>query len=278
MIKVFTLVFIILCLFSPLFRTIICNFHRGLFYAVYDLYRYFKYEQYKIFPCFGIDCYCGMFGHGKTLSMVHRVEQLYNRFENVRVISNIHLNNVPYIPLVNFQQLVDIGIDEKEDYNGTIIVIDEISSVLSHRNFSKFPIALIGLLMQQRKKRCYIVCTAQKYMQIDKLWRDITSNVIDCNKTWRYQNMKYYDAFDYENALSNVQILKPFANRWWFVCDSDYHAYDTSEMINAQKAGDFISNDETLQRRAMDSSVVSPDAIPERHKRKAYRKISGKRS
>ena len=274
--KVFLLAFAILFVASPFFRCLVTNIHNSVYYAVRDIYEYFKYGKYKQFNEYGIDCYCGMFGHGKTLSMIHRVTSLYNRYDHLRVISNIHLNNIPYIPLTNFQQLVDIGLDEDEDYNGTIIVIDEISSVLSHRNFSKFPIALIGLLMQQRKKKCYIVCTAQRFGQVDKLWRDITTNVIDCNKRWRFQNLKYYDAWDYENSL-NREILKAFLNRWWFVRNKDYSAYDTSEMINAQKASDFISNDETIQRIGMSASVVSPEAVPERHKKKAYRTRSGRK-
>ena len=63
-----------------------------------------------------------MFGKGKTLAMTHRAESLYKRYGNsLRFISNYHLNNIPYIPLINFKQLVDLG-DEGDDspYVGTV--------------------------------------------------------------------------------------------------------------------------------------------------------------
>ena len=63
------------------------------------------------------------------------------------------------------------------------------------------------------------ICEGEKRNKLLK------ENVIDCNKRWRFQNLKYYDAWDYENSL-NREILKAFLNRWWFVRNKDYSAYD----------------------------------------------------
>ena len=170
-----------------------------------------------------------MFGRGKTLAMTHRANALYKRYGNtLRFISNYHLNNIPYIPLINFKQLVDLG-DENDDsqYVGTVVLIDEISTVLSHRNFSNFPLEMLSMLLQQRKRHIYIMCTAQRFFMVDKIWRSITTRAIDCNKIWRFANLKVYDAWDYEQAV-NSGLLKPKANEWWFVRNSDYDAYDTS--------------------------------------------------
>ena len=71
--------------------------------------------------------------------MTHRARLIYDQFgDDVRFISNYELKDIPYIPLINFNQLVDLG-EQEDDYKGTIVLIDEVENVLSHRNFANFP-------------------------------------------------------------------------------------------------------------------------------------------
>lgn len=243
---------IILILISPLVRLIITNPHNICFYSVLDIYEYFKYKKWRDFNYYGIDMYVGMFGHGKTLSMTHTVRRLYERYGNrLRIFSNYDLIGIPYIPLVNFNQLVDIGEEEDCKYVGTVVLIDEIENVLSHRNFANFPLELLHMLTQQRKKHVYILCSAQRFFMVDKLFRSITTNVYDCNKFWRFQNHKRYDAWDYENAV-NPELVRCSGNSWWFVKNSDYASYDTSAMVRKGMAEDFISNEEAIVRKGLD--------------------------
>lgn len=214
----------------------------------------------------------GMFGHGKTLSMTHHANNIYKRFgDSVRFISNYELKGIPYIPLTNFNQLVGIGEEDDTPYIGTVVLIDEIENVLSHRNFANFPLPLLHTLTQQRKKKVYIMASAQRFFMVDKIFRSITTNVINCNKYWRFQHIEVYDAWDLEQAM-NYQAIKRTANKWWFVLNSDFDSYDTSQMIKKGAAENFISNDAVLMRRGLDS-MSNPDAIvhvsrSERRKRK----------
>ena len=89
---------------------------------------------------------------------------------------------------------------------------------------------------------------------VDKLFRSITTNVIDCNKYWRFQHCEIYDAWELENAI-NTQLLKRLGNIWWFVKNQDFNCYDTSEMVKKGTAEDFISNDESLARKGLDLMV-----------------------
>ena len=98
------------------------------------------------------------------------------------------------------------------------------------------------------------MCTAQRFFMVDKIWRSITTNVIDCNKYWRFAHASYYDAWDYENAM-NTQLIKRYWHDWWFVKNSDYNGYDTSEMISKTSAHDFISNEDAIVRKGLDSQV-----------------------
>lgn len=263
-------------------------------YIVIDSVRAYRHRHELKYDYYGIDMLIGMFGKGKTLTMTHRVRQMYKKYGNrLRIVSNYELKGIPYFPLVNFQQLlafggvdddglqhhavssddafdlllpdelhdpdpeddVDIYPDDPDDYIGTVVCIDEISSVLSHRNYADFPLELLGLLCQPRKKRVYIMCTAQRFFMVDKLFRSLTSRVYDCNKIWRLAGYRVYDAWEYEQATTST-LLSSIGSGCWFVRDADYAAYSTEELITKNKAADFISNDEAAVRKGMDAAKV----------------------
>ena len=271
----FTILFFLLCIAFcfKFFRCFVFNFHNVYYYGMRDLYDYFRLKKWETFAEYGIDMYVGMFGHGKTLSMVHRARSLYQQYgDSITFISNFHLTGIPYIPLINFNQLVELGTEEHSEKMGYVVMIDEISSVLSHRNYASFPIELIGLLCQQRKRHVYIMCTAQRFFMVDKIWRSITTHVIDCNKYWRFQHCTIFDAWEYENAM-NSQLLERINHHWWFIKKGDFDCYDTSQMITKESASDFISNEESIVRKGLDS-VVNELAVkkPSRKLRKRRKK------
>ena len=236
---------------------IISNLHRVAYYLAKDAAADIRGRSWGKFNYYGIDMFVAMFGKGKTLSMTHRARRIYGQSgEKVRVFSNYHLEGIPYIPLQNFQQLVDLGTTEEEkDYVGTIVLLDEISTLLSHRNFASFPLELLSMLCQQRKRRIYIMCSAQRFFMVDKIFRGITTHVVICNKAWRFIHNTFYDAWEYENATTS-RVLQPLAHGWWFCSDADYAAYNTEEMITRSAAHDFISNEEAIIRKGLDSQPV----------------------
>ena len=260
MIVVLIIALILGFVLSPLLRLIVSNLHLIGIYTVIDLYNYIRYQKWKEFNKYGILMFIGMFGHGKTLSMTHQARLLYKQYgDKLRFISNYELFDIPYIPLINFNQLVDIGEEEDSPYLGTIVLIDEIENVLSHRNFSSFPLALLHTLTQQRKKKVFIMCSAQRFFMVDKIFRSITTAVVDCNKYWRFQHMEVYDAWDLENAM-NYDLIKRKENKWYFVKNQDYNSYSTESMVKKGTAEDFISNEEALVRKGLDA-MVNQDAI-----------------
>lgn len=313
-------IFVILFLFVPLFRCLVLNIHNVIPYGIYDVFDYLVHKKWKRFNCYGIDMFIGMFGHGKTLCMSHRARKLYKKFGNsVLFVSNYKLYGIPYVPLVNFNQLLELGEDKPDHYSyrevmsgklpdwyyledgsidpeyidyekrqygedeneyilvkmvrrwkyqGTVVLIDEIEDILSHRNYASFPLPLLNMLTQQRKKRVYIMCSAQRFFMVDKVFRSITTCVVDCNKYWRFQSMHWYDAWDYENAMT-PGLVKPLRYSWWFVKNKDYRSYDTSQMVSRQMSEDFISNEEHLSRLGLEG-VVNSDAVerPSRRLRK----------
>lgn len=269
--KILLLAIVVVLLISPLARCVASHLHLVGIYSVIDVVDYIRHRRWNEFNLYGIDMYIGMFGHGKTLSMTHRARNLYAKYgDSIRFISNYELTDIPYIPLINFNQLVDLGEEAESDYVGTVVLIDEIENVLSHRNYANFPLALLHTLTQQRKKHVFIMCSAQRFFMVDKLFRSITTNVINCNKFWRFQHCEIYDAWDLENA-QNYSLIKRHSNMWWFVKNQDFNSYNTEQMVSKQCAEDFISNDESLVRKGMDL-MVNDKAIPKSHQSRSLRR------
>ena len=189
-------------------RCFLFNFYKMVFYTVKDIYEYFKHKKWRNFNYYGIDMFVGMFGHGKTLSMTQIVgDKLYKKYgDSIKIISNYKLLGIPYTPLVNFNQLMQLGDIEEHGVKGYVVLIDEIEDLLSHSNFATFPLQLLNVLTQQRKKKIYIMCTAQRFFMVDKIFRSITTHVIDCHKYWRYAHLEYFDAWDYENAMNTKLV------------------------------------------------------------------------
>ena len=149
------IVCLILYVYSFVFRLIVDNPFQFLKYFPIDIFNYFR--KYKFIPKKPfINVYCGLFGQGKTLSMVHDVIQFYNvyndkivyddRFnkyvkQKVFVLSNVHINGIKYRKLTSLNQIVNIAkwrhvTDKKHGVRTiTICAIDEASVQLNSRNF-----------------------------------------------------------------------------------------------------------------------------------------------
>lgn len=232
------LIIILLCI--KFTRMLILNAFREAAYLGLDIFQYFKHKKWNNWNGFGLNIYVGMFGRGKTLSATRYVLRQAKRYK-LNVISNIKLNGYPYTPLTNWQQIIDAP-------GNTIILIDEMSTVFNARAWKDFNINLLFQLLQCRKNKKMIVGTAQRFAHVDKLLRDITYEVIECRKIWRWQHTENYDGWDYENC-QNKQMLKRVFHKWVFISNKDYQAYDTSEIIDNAKRTTFMSNDEILAAR-----------------------------
>lgn len=260
MIKIIFFAVLALLVFSPFWRMFFRHLFEIYFHAMKDTALYFIERKYEKFPYFGIDLFCGLFGHGKTLSISHRCEQIYKAFgKDTLFISNYHLENIPYVELTNFKQLVQIGEDENAPYKNVVVCIDEVETVLNNRNYANFPLEMLTPLCQMRKRHMYIMASSPRFFQVDKLFRTLCTNVFLCDKFWRFQHCQAFDAWDLEQG-QNHHLIKRVANIWWFVRDKDYNSYNTEQMISKTMASDFISNDESIQRKGLDA-MSNADAI-----------------
>lgn len=127
-----------------------------IMYAVKDFYFWVIHKGYNFYEAGLLNCYCAHFGGGKTLSIVHYVTMIFNRYNNkmvwdrgrkkfvrqkIHVISNVDFKSIPYEPLASLSQVVccaykNKDIDIKNNTRTVVIVVlDEASAQLNSRNF-----------------------------------------------------------------------------------------------------------------------------------------------
>ena len=250
-----------------------------LFYSLRDFYYYLRRRGFNLCRTGELVAYTGLFGKGKTLSAVHKVTTAYRKYngkkvwcprrrqfvaQRVKVISNVALN-IPYEDFISLEQIV-LAAERNQEYDNehgtltvTLVLGDEFSVQMNSRNFkTNIDPLFLNTILTCRHYYISLYYTAQRFGHVDALLRQVTSYVIDCDKLWRFQRLKLYDAWELENA-TNTQLITPFSRRCWFVKDSDYNAYNTLACVGnlkkAMKEGDMMSEEEILKLQQNTSDV-----------------------
>ena len=119
---------------------------------------------------FGVYCYCGKQGSGKTYSAVEYL--LENK--DKRIYSNItSIQGVKYTPIGGFDDLLKL-----RNESDCIIVFDEIFTALTRT--SKMTTEVLDFLSQMRKRRIIFITTAQEWLEINMTLRRYCRYQIDC--------------------------------------------------------------------------------------------------
>ena len=226
-------------------------------------------------------CYTALFGGGKTLSCVHYVNHLYDRYNNkkiydiqrkkwvtqkVHILSNVDIDR-PYEKFTSLAQVVRVAetfraLDEDCDTRTcTIVLGDEFSVQMNSRNFrTNIDPLFLNTLLTCRHHHIMLVYNAQRFQHVDKLLRDVTTYVVECKKIWRVCIQNTYDAYKLENCTDPTSI-KWESRRGWFIKDSDYNAYDTlacvGNLIHAVDSGDMDTELEIINRINPDDKDVT---------------------
>lgn len=281
MIIIILIAIAILMIFSVFIRTILLNPFKTIYYSVIDFYHWLKYHLYNQMETGKLICYTALFGGGKTLSCVHYVNHLYDRYNNkkiydiqrkkwvtqkVHILSNVDINR-PYEKFTSLAQVVRVAetfraLDEDCDTRTcTIVLGDEFSVQMNSRNFrTNIDPLFLNTLLTCRHHHIMLVYNAQRFQHVDKLLRDVTTYVVECKKIWRVCIQNTYDAYKLENCTDPTSI-KWECRRGWFIKDNDYNAYDTlacvGNLIHAVDSGDMDSELEIINRINPDDKDVT---------------------
>lgn len=291
--------FLLLFFFFPAFRCGVLHPIKTVYYAAVDLWYYIRHKKFDLCRTGELVAYVGLFGKGKTLSAVHRVTHDYHRYDGktvwcmrrkkfvtqrVKVLSNVALS-IPYEELVSLEQVVLCAErvkaydDEHDTLTVTLVLGDEFSVQMNSRNFkSNIDPLFLNTLLTCRHYNISLFYTSQRFGHVDALLRQVTSDVVDCNKLWRFQVLKHYDAWEMENA-TNTALVTPRKRGCWFVTNADYNAYNTLACVGnlkrSMKEGDMMTEEEILalqqnQPANMDG-VVKPSHRFVRNQRKQHK-------
>lgn len=125
---------------------------------------------------FGVYCYCGKQGQGKTYSVVEYL--LKNK--DKKIYANLRsLKDVDYTAISGIDGLLNL---RKE--HDCIIFFDEIFTILSKKNSSRLSKKevneVLDFLSQMRKRRIIFITTAQEWLEIDMTLRRYCRYQINC--------------------------------------------------------------------------------------------------
>lgn len=265
---------LLLLVFSRIARMVTFHPLRVAIHGIKDLWLYIKHKGWNTCPVGALDIYCGYFGSGKTLSLVHQVVGLYNRYhdkpvwcnrrkkfvtQKIVVLSNVDLS-IPYVKLESLADVVNMArssptVDDANDtLTVTIVAMDELSVQMNSRSFKEnFNAYFLNTLLCCRHYHISFYGSAQRFGHVDKLMRDVTHHVVQCEKIWRFQLFKVFDAWELENA-ENPEMIKSLRRGIWFVKDKDYNAYDTLAVVDNLKKkvdeGDLLSEAQIIELQA----------------------------
>lgn len=268
-------------LFFPLLRCLVFNIHYILYYAPVDLFFYIMHKEYNNCKTGVLVAINGLFGRGKTLTAVHIVVNKYLKKNGkkvwcserrkfvtqvVKIISNVELLGIPFERFENLKQVVYVAqnnsmIDNENDTKTVTLVLgDEFSVQMNSRNFkTNIDPLFLNTILTCRHYHIALYYTSQRFAHVDALLRQVTSYCIECKKTWRFQGVNYYDAWQLENA-SSPDMIKPYKRDYWFVRNRDYNRYDTlacvGNLSKSCESGDMLSQEEIMSLQ----SGGSPDA------------------
>lgn len=120
---------------------------------------------------FGVYCYCGKQGSGKTYSVV---EYLRSVPKNKKIYANISsLNGIEYTYFNGFDELLKL-----RNESDCVIVYDEIFTALTRT--SKINTNVLDFLSQMRKRKIIFLTTAQEWLEINITLRRYCRYQIDC--------------------------------------------------------------------------------------------------
>lgn len=174
---------------------------------------------------FGVYCYCGKQGKGKTYSVVEFLKE----HKKMKIYSNVHIKGIDYTYYSGFDELLKITDTD------CIIFYDEIFSALTKS--SKINQEVLSFLSQMRKKHVLFLTTAQEWLEINITLRRYCRYQIECNMINFFGIgllfKHFYDAEQMTWSNLDNEYIAPLVSFTLSKCNiSTANMYDTNEQIS----------------------------------------------
>lgn len=145
-----------------------------------DFKSFFKKGFKKIDNAFGLFCYTGKQGKGKTYSAIKFITDQKIKY-NYTILTNVKSFDIfkDTIYFSDINDIIDYCVQFKDNEKNVIIFFDEIFTILEKRT----PInkKILSFLSQLRKRKIILVTTAQEWSEINITFRRYVRFQISCN-------------------------------------------------------------------------------------------------
>lgn len=179
---------------------------------------------------FGVYCFTGKQGSGKTYSLTKFIKE--NSAEK-RIYSNLTIKGIEYTPIRSVKHLLSLK-DEKNLY----IIYDEIFTLLEDKTIPReIRKDLMEFLTQQRKMGNILLTTAQEWLEIPITFRRFVRIQIECTtrplgRLGGILKEQYYDAYQMKwDNLENEYIAPLIMTKYSKYQKKYMQSYDTFERI-----------------------------------------------
>lgn len=228
----------------------------------------------KEFRGYGFHIFCGLGGSGKTISIVNYLLAMKQKYSKLKIYTNFFFPAGDGI-IKNWKDLIEITNYEeieilKEEYeklkkykpnkegkefyikdekffkiinHGVLFGFDEIHMTLNSDKWKDRPDDLLYYISQQRKMHKQIVASSQVFTRIDKILREQTNFVVECNSFLlgrlvvnRYYHTEEYIANDEKKDKGNKK-RKVAKYNIFIAKDFIRNSYDTEEIMKDLKLG-----------------------------------------
>ncbi len=203
-------------------------------WKVYDIYKAMKDTEKKP-HYYGIRMFCGLYGQGKTMSMIKYLDAIRRKHGDKVIISTNFFYVDEDFRLENWKQMCDT-------YEKTVIfAIDEVQNEFNSRDYRNFPHSLITLLTQNRKGNgVQVISSAQRFDHVDKVFRDLCEYVYECKTLFgRLTITRRYLHHDYQQLNKMVSVDRkrkiPKETDYYIQTDRLRGLYDSYKMIDTAK-------------------------------------------
>lgn len=198
-----------------------------------------------VFPYYGVTYYAGPQGCGKTMSMVHDLEQYRKDYPLVKIYTNFGYNNET-AALNDIYDLINPELYNGEQ--GTIFVLDEIQNEFAASTSSNFPPNILQTITQLRKQKILVLCTTQVFTRVSKPLREQAKYVIECETRFgRFTENRKYDGIDYADGFDKSEKYKKehlicIEHNAFIQTDELRDCYDSYKLIERLKRVGFKKN------------------------------------
>lgn len=190
--------------------------------SIKDLIKFIKHPVRR--KEYGVWVYVGLYGEGKTLSMVREAYTLYKK-SGYKIYSNFGVS-FQTGEIKGWEDLLEVP-----PYS--VILLDELPNLLDNYAFREMPSNLFALLSQNRKLHIRIMATAQVFDDSVKKFRTLTRYVIICKKAGRLIQNRFYNQKQFGRGDS---VKKAEFRRYFLAEDFLFEFYNTFEFIKKLKA------------------------------------------